>query len=92
MSYLVPDNVYKVLKWLGLIALPAVAVFCGTVLPVWDVDATLTDAIVTTLNASGVLIGALIAVSAATASVETAEAEEGESEEEGETEESDETE
>ncbi len=85
MSYLVPDNVYKVLKWLGLIALPAVAVFCGTVLPVWEVDATLTDAIVTTLNASGVLIGALIAVSAATASEE-------ESEEEEETEESDETE
>lgn len=64
MQYLLSDRAYGVLKWVGLIALPAVAVFCGTVLPVWGVDGTLTDAIVTTLNAAGVLVGALIAASA----------------------------
>lgn len=64
MQYLLSDRAYGVLKWVGLIALPAVAVFVATVLPAWGVDGTLTDAVVTTLNAAGVLVGALIAASA----------------------------
>lgn len=65
MNYIVPDKAYKALKWLGLIACPALAVFVGAVGPVWgwpDVDAW-----VTTINAAGVLVGALLGISAATA-------------------------
>lgn len=62
------DKVYDILKWVGLIALPALAVFVGVIGPVWNIPYT--DQIVVTLNALGVLIGALIGVSAATISKE----------------------
>jgi hypothetical protein len=63
-EYIIPNEVYQVLKWLGLIACPAVATFIGAIGAVWGLADT--DAIVTTINAVGVLIGALIGVSAAT--------------------------
>ena len=59
-EYIIPNEVYQVLKWLGLIACPAVATFVGAVFPAWGIP------VVLTLNATGVLIGALIGVSAAT--------------------------
>lgn len=62
------DNIYNILKWIGLIALPALAVFVSVIGPVWNIPYT--DQIVITLNALGVLIGALIGVSAATISKE----------------------
>ena len=52
------------MKWVGLIACPAVATFIGAVFPAWGIPNV--DAIVLTLNSAGVLIGALIGVSAAT--------------------------
>jgi hypothetical protein len=63
-EYLIPDKPYKVLKWGGLIALPATAAFVGTVGPAWGWPNV--DSVVLTLNAAGVLIGALIGVSTAT--------------------------
>ena len=66
-KYIIPPNAYAVLKWAGLIALPAVAVFVGTVGQAWCMDTELSWAIVTTLNAAGVLIGVLIGASQATA-------------------------
>lgn len=66
MTYLVPETVYKILKWLGLIALPAIAVFVSTVGQAWGMDPGLSNAIVTTLNALGVLVGALLGISQAT--------------------------
>lgn len=66
-TYLLPSNAYSVLKWAALIALPALAVFVSTVGQAWGMDAALSNAIVTTLNACGVLVGALIGVSQATA-------------------------
>lgn len=63
-EYIIPNEVYQVLKWLGLIACPAIATFIGAVFPAWGIPNA--DAIVLTLNAAGVLIGALIGVSAAT--------------------------
>lgn len=66
MTYLVPETVYKILKWLGLIALPAIAVFVSTVGQAWGLDAAVLNAIVTTLNALGVLVGALLGISQAT--------------------------
>ena len=67
MTYLVPETIYRVLKWAGLIALPAIAVFVSTVGQAWGMDPGLSNAIVTTLNALGVLVGALLGISQATA-------------------------
>lgn len=65
MQYILPDNAYTVLKWLGLVACPAVATFVGVVGPVWGMPNV--DAVVTTINATGLCVGALIGVSAITA-------------------------
>lgn len=67
MTYIISDKVYKVLKWAGVIVFPALATFVGTVAPAWGMEASLSDAIVTTLNAIGTLFGAVLIVSAATA-------------------------
>lgn len=61
-DWLIPSRVYDILKWLGLIVLPALALFVNTVGPAWGW--THVDAIVITLNALGILAGALIGVSA----------------------------
>lgn len=62
-EYFLSDKLYAILKWTALIALPSIATFIGVVGAVWGLPNT--DAIVTTINAVGVLIGALIGVSAA---------------------------
>lgn len=64
-TYLLPNKAYAWAKWIGLIALPAIATFIGVIGSVWGWANT--DAIVTTINAIGVLIGALIGYSQATA-------------------------
>lgn len=64
-QYKLPETAYKALKWAGLIACPAIATFIGVVGPVWGMPNV--DAIVTTINAAGVCIGALIGYSTATA-------------------------
>ena len=64
-SYALPDGVYDVLKWVGLVACPALATFVGVVGPVWGWPSV--DAWVTTINATGLLIGALIGISHITA-------------------------
>ena len=61
LDYLLPYRVYGVLKWLALIALPAVAVFVQVVGPSWGLPHV--DHIVTTIDAIGVLIGTRIGVS-----------------------------
>lgn len=60
-GYLLPSEAYEFLKWLGLIALPAIAVFVSAVGPAWGWPST--EATVLTLNSLGVLIGALVGVS-----------------------------
>ncbi len=65
MQYLLPDNAYNVLKWAGLVACPALATFIGVVGPAWGMPNV--DAVVTTINATGLCIGALIGASAITA-------------------------
>ena len=74
-KYIIPSEVYEVMKWAGLIAFPAAAVFVSTVGQAWGMDASLSNAIVATLNAIGVLIGALIGVSQATAKQEEGDGE-----------------
>lgn len=61
LDYLLSDKVYQALKWVALIALPAVAVFVQAVGPAWGLPHI--DQIVTTLNALSVLVGASIGVS-----------------------------
>lgn len=60
-DFLLPDRAYQVLKWVALIALPALAVFVQTVGTTAGWDAT--GITVTVLNAAGLLVGALIGVS-----------------------------
>ena len=55
------NSVYDILKWVALIALPALATFYGVIAKVWNLP--FGEQIVTTLNAIGVLIGVLIGVS-----------------------------
>lgn len=71
--YILPSKIYDVLKWIGLVVLPALATFVGTVAPSWGMEPALSDAIVTTLNAVGTFFGAVIVVSAATAKPEGGE-------------------
>lgn len=65
MQYIIPDKVYQALKWAGLVALPAVATFYGVCAPLWGWPAP--EAVVTTINAAGVLMGACLSYSALTA-------------------------
>lgn len=59
-KYIMPDRMYDVLKWFGLLFLPALAWFVSVVGPAWGYQV---DAIVTTLNAFGTLIGLCIGAS-----------------------------
>lgn len=60
-KYLLPNGAYDILKWLGLIACPALAVFYGVLAKTWGLPYG--EQVVTTINAVGVLIGALIGAS-----------------------------
>lgn len=68
MKYLLNDKLYTILKWVGLIACPAIAVFVGTVGSAWGWQHI--EPTVITINAVGVLIGALIGISQASAKPE----------------------
>lgn len=64
MEYLLPDRAYQVLKWAGLVLVPALATLLGAVGTAWGWPHL--TAIVTTVTAIGTFIGALVGVSAAT--------------------------
>lgn len=61
-KYILPDWLYQLLKWLGLIALPAIAWFVVEAGP----EMGIADAagVAHVLNAAGVLVGVLIGASA----------------------------
>ena len=65
MQYLLPDKAYNILKWVGLVALPAVGTFVGTVGTACGWEST--GIAVTVITATGTLVGSLIGVSHATA-------------------------
>ena len=65
MNYLLPEKAYVVLKWAGLIALPAIATCMGTIGSAAGWDGT--SICVTSVTAIGTCIGALVGVSQATA-------------------------
>lgn len=57
------DKVYKVLKWTAVSAIPALEVFCNTVLPVWDVSQKMVTRCSTTIGAVGVLLASCLMIS-----------------------------
>lgn len=58
------NKVYEILKWVALIALPALATLISVVLPLWNVvDEGTTNAIVGTITALATFLGALLGVS-----------------------------
>ena len=63
MKSFLPDKVYLILKWLCILALPAIAVFIKAVFPLWNIPYA--DQISTTIIAVDTLIGALIGISTA---------------------------
>ena len=71
--YWLPDRAYQVMKWLGLVALPALGVLLGTVLPAFGVGAEAVNAAVVCVSAVGTFVGSLIGVSAAKAYFATKE-------------------
>lgn len=63
-SWLIPNRVYDVLKWIGLVVFPALAVCFGTIAPACGLDAGISDAVVLALNSIGAFIGVVIGASA----------------------------
>ena len=63
-KYFLNDNVYAILKWVGLLLLPAAATFIGVVGQAWGWPDYANW--VVTLNAAGVFVGAIIGYSAGT--------------------------
>lgn len=62
MKSFLPNKVYEFLKWLCIVFIPAFVIFIKTVFPIWNIPYS--DQIATTLTAVGLLIGAMIGVSA----------------------------
>lgn len=63
-NYIIPFETYSCLKWIGLIACPAMATFLGVIGPAWHVSL---DPWVVTVNAFGLLIGSLLGYSQSSA-------------------------
>ncbi|OUO92097.1 hypothetical protein B5F40_01820 [Gordonibacter sp. An230] len=76
-SWPIPSRVYDVLKWAGLIALPALATLFGTCAGAWGADAATAQAVVTTINAVGTFIGVAIGASQLKAGKGGSDADEG---------------
>lgn len=70
----IPDKIYDLLKWIALIAIPALVTFLSVVLGVLDVDPKTVNIIVTIIAAIGTLIGSLIGVSTSAYNKEKEEA------------------
>lgn len=66
-----PDKIYNCLKWICLIALPALAVLYFTLAKIWGLPYG--AEITATINAVALFIGALIGVSQITINKEGAE-------------------
>jgi hypothetical protein len=74
--YPIPENLYKILKWLSITVLPVLAVFVGTVGEAWGLPYV--QQIMVTINAIGALIAGCIMYSQNSASTVTIENSKGE--------------
>lgn len=60
------NRIYDILKWVALIALPALATLVSVVLPLWNIcDEGTVNAIVGTITAIATCLGTLLGVSTA---------------------------
>ena len=59
----ISDKLYNFLKWVSIVAIPAIVTFLGIVLPALKVSPEVVNTIITIIGATGTLIGALIGVS-----------------------------
>lgn len=58
------DKIYEILKWVALIALPALATLISVILPLWNIcDEGTINAVVGTITAIGTFLGTLLGVS-----------------------------
>lgn len=62
-DWLIPSKVYDVLKWVGLVVCPALAVLFGTVAQAWGMESATANAVVLTINAVGTFVGIAIGAS-----------------------------
>lgn len=65
MDYLLPDKAYRILKWVALIVLPALATLVGAVGTAWGWPHL--TAVISTITAVSTFVGALIGASNASA-------------------------
>ena len=63
-KWLIPNKVYDILKWIGLVIFPAAALCFGTIAPAFGLDSGTSQTVVTVLNAVGTFIGITIGASA----------------------------
>lgn len=61
MEFLLPEKAYLILKWTGLVLMPALAALIGAIGPAWELPHV--DGIVLTINALGTFVGTIIGVS-----------------------------
>lgn len=61
MKTLLPDKLYEILKWLAILALPAVADFVKFLFPTWGLPYG--DPIAETIRQVALLVGILIGIS-----------------------------
>lgn len=66
-GWLIPDRVYDVLKWVGLLVCPALATFMLTLGQTWDIPYA--PQIAVTITAIGTLVGVVIGASQLKASL-----------------------
>lgn len=59
------NKLYDILKWVCLVAIPALCTFLGVLLPAVDVSADITTKVITIIAAIGAFIGTLIGISTA---------------------------
>lgn len=58
------NKIYDILKWIALIALPALATLISVILPLWNIcDEGTINAVVGTITAVGTFLGTLLGVS-----------------------------
>lgn len=71
MEFLLPEKAYLILKWTGLVLMPALAALIGAIGPAWGLPHV--DGIVLTINALGTFIGTIIGVSQLSANAKMAD-------------------
>lgn len=64
-TYLLPDQMYQVLKWLAMLVLPALSTLVLGLGKVWGIDVL--DPVSQTVTLVGAFLGAVVGVSQATA-------------------------